>query len=235
MIFITYNKTDWSEQSMTLQNKLDALDNLEGMYSSAVSYINNILHEADYYTESVCDEKFFSASTDGEGSGLVCETLNGYTALQIITAGAPSGVIGIWPGSIETIPDGWVLCDGENDTPDLRDCFIPGAGNHYSYSSTGGSNTVVTEATITIANHTLLAEEIPKHTHGTIVDYYPSGPNHAADGWANNSSDDDSLENHNRNTDYTGGGGSHNHTATWTGDEQTRMPPFRAACFIMKT
>lgn len=33
-----------------------------------------------------------------------------------------SNIIGMWEG--ETPPDGWVLCDGNNDTIDLRDCFI---------------------------------------------------------------------------------------------------------------
>ncbi|MBA7704993.1 hypothetical protein ES703_113817 [subsurface metagenome] len=34
------------------------------------------------------------------------------------------GIILQWHGSIASIPGGWALCDGENDTPDLRDCFI---------------------------------------------------------------------------------------------------------------
>ena len=41
----------------------------------------------------------------------------------------PSGAILIWSGSIATIPDSWVLCDGSNGTPDLRGRFILGAGN----------------------------------------------------------------------------------------------------------
>ncbi len=41
--------------------------------------------------------------------------------------GIPSGIISMWSGSIATIPSGWVLCDGSNSTPDLRDMFIVGA------------------------------------------------------------------------------------------------------------
>lgn len=39
----------------------------------------------------------------------------------------PSGVIALWKGSIATIPAGWLLCNGANGTPDLRDKFIVGA------------------------------------------------------------------------------------------------------------
>ena len=38
----------------------------------------------------------------------------------------PSGVIVMWSGSIDSIPEGWALCDGNNGTPDLRDRFILG-------------------------------------------------------------------------------------------------------------
>ena len=39
----------------------------------------------------------------------------------------PSGGIIMWSGLIADIPPGWVLCDGTNSTPDLRDRFIIGA------------------------------------------------------------------------------------------------------------
>jgi hypothetical protein len=38
-----------------------------------------------------------------------------------------SGIITIWQGLIADIPSGWVLCDGTNGTPDLRDKFVVGA------------------------------------------------------------------------------------------------------------
>jgi hypothetical protein len=39
----------------------------------------------------------------------------------------PSGLISMWSGTIATIPSGWLLCDGSNSTPDLRNRFIIGA------------------------------------------------------------------------------------------------------------
>jgi len=38
-----------------------------------------------------------------------------------------SGGILLWHGSIASIPSGYVLCDGNNGTPDLRNKFIVGA------------------------------------------------------------------------------------------------------------
>lgn len=52
-----------------------------------------------------------------------------------------SGIIVIWSGSIATIPTGFVICDGNNDTPDLRDRFLYGAGGVLNPGDTGGSLT----------------------------------------------------------------------------------------------
>jgi len=52
-----------------------------------------------------------------------------------------TGSIILWSGAIVDIPAGYVLCDGNNGTPDLRDKFVPGAGGAYAVGSAGGSNT----------------------------------------------------------------------------------------------
>ncbi len=51
------------------------------------------------------------------------------------------GMIMLWAGAVEDIPEGWTLCDGNNDTPDLRNKFIVGAGDTYSPGDTGGALT----------------------------------------------------------------------------------------------
>ena len=51
----------------------------------------------------------------------------------------PSGVIQLWSGSIASIPAGYVICDGANGTPDLRDRFVVGAGSTYAVDDTGGA------------------------------------------------------------------------------------------------
>lgn len=87
----------------------------------------------------------------------------------------PSGIICLW--SDETIPSGWVICDGFNGTPDLRNRFVVGASESYPFGSTGGE-----------ATSTLSVEQIPSHNHnaGTLVateggahthDYFLAGLN----------------------------------------------------------
>jgi len=51
----------------------------------------------------------------------------------------PSGSIFLWHGSIVSIPPGWLLCDGNNGTPDLRDRFVIGAGSTYNPGASGGN------------------------------------------------------------------------------------------------
>lgn len=66
----------------------------------------------------------------------------------------PSGLISMWSGLISAIPTGWVLCDGNNSTPDLRDRFISGAIDQSEMNTSGGSTT-----------KTLTTTELPSHTH----------------------------------------------------------------------
>lgn len=66
----------------------------------------------------------------------------------------PAGVILMWSGSVASIPTGWLLCNGTNGTPDLRDRFIVGAGSTYAVAATGGATTV-----------TLGTTNLPSHTH----------------------------------------------------------------------
>jgi microcystin-dependent protein len=66
----------------------------------------------------------------------------------------PSGGIIIWSGSSASVPSGWLLCDGNNSTPNLRDRFVVGAGSTYAVGATGGAATV-----------TLATTQIPAHSH----------------------------------------------------------------------
>lgn len=70
------------------------------------------------------------------------------------TSDLPPGIIAMWSGAIADIPDGWVLCDGTNGSPDLRDRFVVGAGDEYSVGATGGEK-----------KHTLTVSEMPSHQH----------------------------------------------------------------------
>ena len=64
------------------------------------------------------------------------------------------GMIIMWSGIEDEIPEGWSLCNGDNDTPDLRNRFVVGVGDTYSPGDTGGSENV-----------TLTVQQMPTHTH----------------------------------------------------------------------
>jgi len=49
------------------------------------------------------------------------------------------GFITIWHSTIESIPKGWLYCNGENGTPDLRNRFLVCSSPTIPYLSTGGS------------------------------------------------------------------------------------------------
>ncbi|RLI02974.1 hypothetical protein DRO38_03300 [Candidatus Bathyarchaeota archaeon] len=61
---------------------------------------------------------------------------------QVIKDPIPSRTIWVWSGNIADIPAGYVLCDGTNGTPDLRDLFIVGAGGSFAVNSSGGADTI---------------------------------------------------------------------------------------------
>lgn len=60
----------------------------------------------------------------------------------------PTGLIAMWHGTLASIPAGWVLCDGTNGTPDLREKFVRGSAAATDPGGTGGaashSHTLVT-------------------------------------------------------------------------------------------
>jgi hypothetical protein len=90
---------------------------------------------------------------------------NLYPILQNAPSSAPTlptGVILLWSGSLGSIPSGYVICDGNNSTPDLRDRFVIAAGNNYAVGATGGSaDSIVVSHTHTITD--------PGHNHLSYV------------------------------------------------------------------
>ena len=114
-------------------------------------------------------EKLVTSSTGVTVTGTVNATsFSGSLAASNLTGALPAisganltgieafvtGMILLWYGNTGNIPTGFVLCDGNNSTPDLRDRFVVGAGSAYSPGNTGGSSSV-----------TLSTSQLPSHTH----------------------------------------------------------------------
>ena len=52
------------------------------------------------------------------------------------------GMIIVWCGNVYNIPESWALCDGSNQTPDLRNRFILGSGQQIPFCSIGGNYSI---------------------------------------------------------------------------------------------
>jgi hypothetical protein len=147
------------------------------------------------------------------------------------TWGTPfiTGMIMMWSGSIASIPSGWVLCNGSNGTPDLRDRFVVGAGSTYSVAGTGGSaNAIVVSHT-----HTGTTNGAGSHTHTINGDAINStGINNTVISFNQGISTTFTSSAVNSVGDHT-----HGFTTDSSGSSGTNanLPPYYALAFIMKT
>ena len=161
--------------------------------------------------------------------------------------GIPSGVILLWSGAANAIPSGWVLCNGSNSTPDLRNRFVLGAGSSYSVGDTGGNE-----------SQTLSVNQLPSHTHNLNHNHtYSSSTSsdgahtHDMSNWGGNfggSSGAVVFRNDANGTKATNSAGAHSHTFSGTtsgsniasqptggGQSIDIRPKYYALCYIMKT
>ena len=94
-----------------------------------------------------------------------------------------SGMIILWSGATNNLPSGWVLCDGTNSTPDLRNRFVVGAGDSYAVGATGGSVTATDTVSITVSgttgNNTATAKTLPDNRFPIVA---PSSHSHSFSG-----------------------------------------------------
>lgn len=170
-----------------------------------------------------------------------------------LNSAVPTGFIGMWSGSLATIPLGWGLCDGSAGRPDLRDRFIVGAGNTYIIGTTGGANTVVlAESNIPSHNHTFSGSgsassagahnhtlSDPSHTH-TLIKYNSETNGESNIGGSGNAG---TYSTGSATTGITiAGVGDHSHSITVSGVvgstgggvAHENRPPYYALAFIIK-
>jgi hypothetical protein len=135
-----------------------------------------------------------------------------------------AGMIMLWSGSSATIPSGWLLCNGANGTPDLRNRFVVGATSTYAVGATGGSADAI----------------VVSHTHTATVN--DSGHSHsiadARGGSANFQGaylQGADLAGPGTNTNTATTGISVSNSTTGSSGTNANLPPYYALCYIMKS
>jgi len=159
-----------------------------------------------------------------------------------------SGMIILWSGTIASIPTGFVLCDGQFNTPDLRDKFIIGARQDNSgvaksnvqgsLTQTGGSkDAILVEHEHSVNhNHDFTTGSDGAHTHT----YTRFGGTNRVD------NDETHQYLQGSTSDTTSEEGSHQHSGTTADRNPTtsnvgspasnaNLPPYFALAYIMKT
>ena len=207
----------------TIQN---TFPNINGPVTSSPADLNKL----DTYTGNTADLNLLSglssaAVTNTNVGHLAGVSSNIQTQLNNLSSGVsntnaaissavPTGMIMLWSGASTAIPSGYVLCNGSNGTPDLRNRFVVGHGSSYAVGATGGASSV-----------TLTTAQMPSHTH-TYEDKYV--------GLVYNSLARLDID---YNTNVYDQNGSRTGTTNSAGSGQSHenRPPYYALCYVMKT
>lgn len=136
---------------------------------------------------------------------------------------APDGIIAWWSGLLSAIPEGWNLCDGTNDTPDLREKFVKGANTFGEVGNTGGA---AGHGHTSSGTHT---HDVASHQHSVTVNAW-TGTQSSTGGSTTIAATD-----HAHTANSTGAASLTSGAQSITVDDATdSQPPFYTVAFIQK-
>ena len=149
-----------------------------------------------------------------------------------------TGMILLWSGAQNAIPTGFVLCNGSNSTPDLRDRFVVGAGNSYAVGATGGATTATDTVNISgsdtvnvsVSGSGTTSDEFGNFTSTNVYGYYGT-----ATQYRNLHNNYGSVTTHDHPFSFSGSGSD---TVSISGSDTVSIDtrsPYYALCYIMKT
>jgi len=165
----------------------------------------------------------------------------------------PLGGIIMWSGSVDSVPAGWALCNGQTvntrTTPDLRGRFVVGAGtgavgltSRDPNARGGNETTTLTVGQLPVHNHnvtgTTTSNGEHNHVYGDI--FYSEGGGTVAVTSKKGSGDSDNDNSGWEISRNTANAGNHAHTFNVTsgnagsGESFSNLPPFYALAFIMR-
>ena len=192
----TGNGVDWIDANTTsVANSINVGVNVDS--TDADQFVSFFGANSGNQPNRVDNDFTYNPSTNTLTVGTIVSTVGGAFVTGMIVA---------WYGATNAIPTGFVICDGNNNTPDLRDKFIIGAGNNYAVDATGGSKDAV----------------VVEHKHVTTFDghkYFPG--------------DGSTSINYGGAGGYPATTFSMNNEGVSGTDKN--LPPYHALCYIMKT
>lgn len=139
----------------------------------------------------------------------------------------PSGTIVAYNST--SPPKGWLLCNGENGTPNLINRFILGASNNQDINKTGGEPVVkLSISNLPSHSHSNCRMDESNWTHSHNYIHPWKGGNNVQDGgnyWKRANKTTGSSGNHTHSYSVGNKGGSQSHN---------NMPPYYVLTYIMK-
>lgn len=150
---------------------------------------------------------------------------------SFVNQAIPLGAILMWSGT-GAPPPGWALCDGSNNTPDLRDKFVLGKGAR-ALGTTGGSESVILGINhLPSHTHNASLGNAGNHSHATTTGNQTKGsiPFYGTIGTENLLGTNSQSQ--------TGAVGDHTHSVTVNntggGTAHDNMPPFYVLAYIIR-
>jgi hypothetical protein len=244
-------KNKVSEWSATPADNTDVggIDINEGCAPSGINNaIRDVMAQIKDMQTGADGDNFAVSGTLALTGGLTLDGSAGTSGQVMVSAGSGNtptwgnafvaGMIMLWSGSSATIPSGWLLCDGSNSTPDLRNRFVVGATSTYAVGATGGSaNAIVVSHT-----HTATTDSAGAHAHNinqfsgsSDTPWVETAYLCARTGGTNTGKSVTDRE----NTVSIVSNGAHTHTLTTdsagSSGTNANLPPYYALCYIMKS
>ena len=192
----TGNGVDWIDANTTsVANSINVGVNVDS--TNADQFVSFFGANSGNQPNRVDNDFKYNPSTNTLTVGTIVSTVGGAFVTGMIVA---------WSGATNAIPTGFVICDGNNNTPDLRDRFIIGAGNSYAVDATGGSKDAV----------------IVEHKHTTNIDGGHVIPGNGGSSFPYGGAGTYSSTVFSMNNEGVSG-------------TDKNLPPYHALCYIMKT
>ena len=192
----TGNGVDWIDANTTsVANSINVGVNVDS--TDADQFVSFFGANSGNQPNRVDNDFTYNPSTNTLTVGTIVSTVGGAFVTGMIVA---------WSGATNAIPTGFVICDGNNNTPDLRDKFIIGARNNYAVDDTGGSKDAV----------------VVEHKHTTNIDGGHVIPGNGGSTFPYGGAGTYSSTVFSMNNEGVSG-------------TDKNLPPYHALCYIMKT